>query len=169
MDSAMRNSKMHQLFLDQLKDIYWAENHLVKALPKMAKAATSDSLKEAFNEHLEVTKTHVSRLEDVFKSLDEKAEGKECPAIKGLVEEGEEMIKETESDTMTRDAGLIVAGQKIEHYEIATYGSLVTLAKRMKHTKAAELLGDTLGEEKETDETLTSIAESFVNEEAAQE
>lgn len=169
MDSAMRNSKMHQLFLDQLKDMYWAENHIVEALPKMTKAATSESLKEAFEEHLEVSKNHVKRLDEVFKSLDEKSEGKVCPAIKGLVEEGEEIIEETEDDTMTRDAALIIAAQKIEHYEIASYGSLVTLAKRMKHTKAAELLGDTLGEEKETDETLTSIAESFVNEEAAQE
>lgn len=169
MDSAMRNSKMHQLFLDQLKDMYWAENHIVEALPKMTKAATSESLKEAFEEHLEVSKNHVKRLDEVFKSLDEKSEGKVCPAIKGLVKEGEEIIEETEDDTMTRDAALIIAAQKIEHYEIASYGSLVTLAKRMKHTKAAELLGDTLGEEKETDETLTGIAESFVNEEAAQE
>lgn len=169
MDSAMRNSKMHQLFLDQLKDMYWAENHIVESLPKMAKAATSEELKDALNEHLEVTKTHVQRLEQTFESLDEKAEGKVCPAIKGLVKEGEEIIAETEGDTMTRDAALIIAAQKIEHYEIASYGSLATLAKRMQHKKAADLLGETLGEEKETDETLTSIAESFINEEAAQE
>ena len=169
MDSAMRNSKMHQLFLDQLKDMYWAENHIVESLPKMVKAATSQELRDALNEHLEVTKTHVQRLEQTFESLDEKAEGKVCPAIKGLVKEGEEIIAETEGDTMTRDAALIIAAQKIEHYEIASYGSLATLAKRMKHKEAVELLGDTLSEEKETDETLTSIAESFINEEAAQE
>ncbi|WP_225975252.1 ferritin-like domain-containing protein [Anseongella ginsenosidimutans] len=160
---------MHQLFLDQLKDLYWAENHIVESLPKMVKAATSQELKDALEEHIEVSKTHVERLEQTFESLDEKAEGKVCPAIKGLVKEGEEIIAETEGDTMTRDAALIIAAQKIEHYEIASYGSMVTLAKRMKHKKAAELLGDTLGEEKETDTTLTSIAESFVNEEAAQE
>lgn len=165
----MRNSKMHQLFLDQLKDLYWAENHIVESLPKMAKAATSEALKEALEDHLEVTKNHVRRLEQTFESLDEKAEGKVCPAIKGLVKEGEEIIAETEGDTMTRDAALIIAAQKIEHYEIASYGSLVTLAKRMKHKDAAELLGDTLGEEKETDDTLTGIAEGFVNQEAAQE
>lgn len=169
MDSAMKNSKIHQLFLDQLKDMYWAENHIVESLPKMEQAATSKELKEAFNEHLEVSKTHVKRLEQTFESLDEKAEGKVCPAIKGLVKEGEEIIAETEGDTMVRDAALIIAAQKIEHYEIASYGGLATLAKQMKHTKAAELLGDTLGEEKETDKTLTSIAESFVNAEAAQE
>lgn len=169
MDSAMRNSKLHQLFLDQLKDIYWAENHIVESLPKMVEAATSDELKDALSEHLEVTKKHVSRLEDAFESLDEKAEGKVCPAIKGLVKEGEEIIAETEGDTMVRDSALIIAAQKIEHYEIATYGSLVTLANRMNHTEVADLLDDTLGEEKEADTTLTEIAESFVNEEASEE
>src|SRR5690554_4796831 len=123
MDSKMKNSKFHKLFLDQLKDMYWAENHIVEALPKMEKAATSKELKQAFTDHLQETKNHVTRLKDVFNSLDEKAEGKECPAIKGIVKEGEEMIKETEGDTMVRDSGLIIAAQKVEHYEIASYGS----------------------------------------------
>lgn len=169
MDAAMKNSQFHQMFMDQMKDIYWAENHLVESLPKMAEATTSQELKNAFKDHLEVTRNHVTRLEKAFKSLNEKAEGKVCPAMKGLVKEGEEIIKETEDDSMVRDAALIAAAQKIEHYEIATYGTLVTLAKRMQHREAADLLKETLAEEKEADTTLTGIAESHVNEEAAQE
>lgn len=169
MDSKMRDSKFHQLFLDQLKDMYWAENHIVDSLPKMVSSATSEKLMEAFSEHLDVSKTHVDRLRKVFESLDEKPEGKVCPAIQGLVKEGKEIISETQGDTMTRDAALILAAQKIEHYEIASYGSLVTLARQMQHDQAADLLSRTLGEEKETDATLTQIAESFVNQEAAQE
>src|SRR3546814_222895 len=151
MDSAMRNSGIHQLFLDQMKDMYWAENHIVESLPQMVAAATSRELKSALQEHLDVTKTHVKRLEQAFESLDEKAEGKVCPAIKGLVKEGEELISETEGDSMTRDAALIIGAQKIEHYEIASYGSLITLAKRIRHDKAAELLGHTKCEEKKAD------------------
>src|SRR3546814_18095283 len=115
----------------------------------MVAAATSRELKSALQEHLDVTKTHVKRLEQAFESLDEKAEGKVCPAIKGLVKEGEELISETEGDSMTRDAPLIIGAQKIEHYEIASYGRLLTLAKRMRHDKAAKLLDNQIGEKQE--------------------
>lgn len=165
----MENSKFHKLFVDELKDIYWAEKHLVTALPKMAKGATTDELKAAIEGHLEETKVHVERLEQVFESIGMKATAKKCEAMEGLIEEGKSILEDTDEDTMVRDAGIIIASQKIEHYEIASYGSLVALAEKMGHKEAAELLSMTLSEEKGADEKLNMIATEFINEEAAEE
>lgn len=163
------DSRLKGFFMDSLKDIYWAEKHLVKALPKMQKAATSTELKNAFADHLEVTKNQVTRLEQVFEKLGKKAQAKKCEAMEGITTEGEDIIDQTESGTSTRDVGLIMAGQKVEHYEIATYGGLVQLADTLGLTDVAELLHQTLQEEKDTDTKLTDIAENDINYEAAQE
>jgi len=163
------NSMLEEFFKDELKDIYWAEKHLVKTLPKMAKAATTSQLKDAFTDHLETTKTHVSRLEEVFGLLGEKPQAKKCDAMAGITEEGAGIIEETEAGTCTRDVGLILAGQKVEHYEIATYGGLSQLATTLGLTEVANILNETLQEEKEADTLLTDIAESQVNYEAAEE
>ncbi len=160
---------MVELFTDSIKDIYWAEKYLVKFLPKMQKAATSPQLKEAFGNHLEQTKGQVSRLEQVFELLGKKAQAKKCDAMEGLSKEGESIIEETDKGTATRDVGLIMAAQKVEHYEIATYGSLAQLAKTMGQDDISELLGQTLAEEKETDQLLTDIAENDINYQASEE
>src|ERR1700743_827885 len=123
-----QNSKLREFFIDQLQDIYWAEQKLVKTLPKLSEAATSEALQGAFDSHLQETKNHVSRLERVFELMEEDAKAKECPALKGIAEEGEDIIDETDDNTAQRDVGLIFAGQKAEHYEIATYGALRQLA-----------------------------------------
>ena len=162
-------SMLADFFHDELKDIYWAEKHLVKTLPKMQKAATSQELKDAFGEHLEVTKTHVERLEQVFELLGHKAQAKKCDAMAGITEEGQGIIEETDKGTATRDVGLILSAQKVEHYEIATYGGLTQLAKTLGYAEIKEILGSTLAEEKEADETLSQIAEASINIEASQE
>lgn len=162
-------SALLEFFTEEVKDIYWAEKHLLKALPKMKKAASSPELQEAFETHLEQTQEHVSRLEEVFSLLNEKPEAKKCDAMAGLVEEGEGIISDTEDGTATRDVGLILAAQKVEHYEIATYGGLAQLAKTLGRNDIKEILGQTLAEEKETDQLLTDIAESHVNYEASTE
>ena len=151
-------STLRETFVEELQDIYDAEKQLLKALPKMAKAASHEELKEAFETHLEETENHVNRLEQVFESIDEKAKGKKCKAMQGLVEEGQERISEEEGD-----AALICAAQKVEHYEIATYGSLCSWAKLLGEAEAADILGETLEEEKAADEKLTGIAESVIN------
>jgi len=163
------DSRLKEFFIDELKDIYWAEKHLVKTLPKMKKAATSSELQNAFEEHLEVTKTHVTRLEDAFEALGEKAQAKKCEAMEGITKEGESIIEDTEEGTSTRDVGLILAAQKVEHYEISTYGGLHQLAITLGLEDVADILEQTLEEEKETDEKLTEIAENSVNYEAAEE
>jgi len=163
------NSMLQELFTDELRDIYWAEKHLVKALPKMEKASSSEELAVAFSDHLAVTQEHVSRLEQVFELMGEKPRGKKCDAMEGLVKEAESIIEETEEGTSTRDAALIIAAQKVEHYEIATYGGLATLAKTMGKNEIKELLGQTLEEEKEADELLTQLAESNINQSASHE
>jgi ferritin-like metal-binding protein YciE len=163
------DSMLKEFFVDELKDIYWAEKHLVQALPKMQKAATTEELQMAFEEHLAVTKTHIERLENAFELMGEKAQAKKCDAMEGLVKEGEGIIEDTEDGTATRDVALIVAAQKIEHYEIATYGGLAQLATTLGMDDVAELMQSTLQEEKETDVKLTEIAESSVNYEAAGE
>ncbi|AMP98071.1 hypothetical protein AY601_1144 [Pedobacter cryoconitis] len=165
----MENSEFHEFFVDELKDIYWAEKHLVKALPKMKKAATSPELATAFEKHTEETNTHIATLEQVFTLLDEKPQAKKCDAMEGLLKEADSIIEDTDAGTMIRDAGLILAAQKVEHYEIATYGTLVVFAQNMGHTDVAELLQFTLDNEKATDVALTEVAESFINEEAAAE
>jgi ferritin-like metal-binding protein YciE len=163
------NSMLMEYFSDELKDIYWAEKHLVKTLPKMSKAATSEELKAAFLDHAEVTKTHVTRLEEVFGLLGKKPQAKKCDGMEGITAEGDSVIEDTEAGTSTRDVALIIAAQKVEHYEIATYGGLATLATTLGLDEAAGLLNETLEEEKETDELLTSIAENDINYEAAEE
>jgi ferritin-like metal-binding protein YciE len=165
----MKDSQFHEFFVDELKDIYWAEKHLVKALPKMQKAATSTELAAAFEKHATETQTHIDTLEKVFELLGEKAMAKKCDAMVGLLEEATSIIEDTDADTMVRDAGLILAAQKVEHYEIATYGTLRVFAENMGHTDVVELLAQTLANEKETDVALTEIAESYVNEQAAAE
>ena len=157
------------LFTDSLKDIYYAEKKLVKALPKMKKAATSESLSSAIAEHIEVTKAQVSRLEEVFQILGKKAQGKKCEAIEGLIKEGESIVEDTEEGTASRDVGIIMASQKIEHYEIASYGSLAQLATTLGMSDIADLLHETLNEEKEADVLLTEVAEYEINYEAVEE
>ena len=158
---------LRSLFVDELKDIYFAEKALIKAIPKMIQNATAMELTHALTGHLEETKKQVTRLEKVFSILGEKAEGKKCEAITGLIKEAEEIMSSTEKG-MVRDAGIILAGQKVEHYEIATYGTLRIFAKTLGEDEAADLLEETLGEEKTADQKLTEIALAFVNDEAAQ-
>jgi ferritin-like metal-binding protein YciE len=159
---------LRELFVDSLKDIYWAEKNLAKALPKMAKNATTPTLIDAIEEHTTVTQHHVERLEKVFELIGEKAVAKKCEAMEGLIKEGESIIEETESGPV-RDAGIIAASQKIEHYEIATYGTLCAFAKTLGEAEVAEILSETLKEEKEADEALTSVAYNNINFEAAGE
>lgn len=156
---------LRSLFEDQLKDIYWAEKALTKALPKMAKNATAPELIDALNEHLEVTKSQVQGVERVFEILGKKPQAKKCPAMEGLIEEGEEIVSETVAGPV-RDAGIICSCQKVEHYEIASYGSLATFAHLLGEEEAAEILEEILAEEKDADQTLTGVAESSINLEA---
>lgn len=160
---------LQEFLADEIKDIYWAEKHLVKVLPKMQKAATSEALARAIGDHLEVTKTHVTRLEQVFALLGEKVQAKKCDAMEGLAKEGQSIIEDTEDGSATRDVGIILACQKVEHYEIATYGTLSQLANTLGLSDVADILEQTLGEEKEADGALTEIAENNINYEAAQE
>jgi ferritin-like metal-binding protein YciE len=164
----MKLNTLQKLYTDELRDLYNAENQLLKALPKMAKAASSEDLKEAFEKHLEQTKGHVERLEQVFEELGEKPKGKTCRAMKGLIEEGSEILGEDGEESVL-DAGIIVAAQKVEHYEIAGYGSVRTFAHLLGKDKSAELLQTTLDEESETNEILNKLAESVVNPEALME
>ncbi len=154
---------LRELFIEELKDIYWAEKHLVKALPKMKKAATSEELASAFEEHLAVTEEQVKRAEQVFDLMDMTPRAKKCEAMDGLVKEAQGIIEDTPKGSAVRDAGLIIAAQKVEHYEIAAYGSLVQLAKTMGENEVADLLQVTLDEEKETDQLLTELAVSGIN------
>ncbi|RZJ70615.1 ferritin-like domain-containing protein [Flavobacterium sp.] len=156
------------LFVDGLKDIYWAENALVTALPKMRDNATSPALASAIDDHLAVTVNQVERLEDIFDILGEEAEGKKCEAMTGLIKEGENILEETVPGPV-RDAGIIAAAQKVEHYEIASYGTLVSFAKTLGENEAAELLTQTLAEEKEADTLLSDVATGSVNADAMEE
>ena len=162
----MKLESLETLYIEELRDIYNAENQLLKALPKMAKAAASEELKQAFEEHLQQTEGHIERLDEIFEKLDKKPTGKTCKAMKGLVEEGSEIMKE-EGEDHVLDAGLIAAAQKVEHYEIASYGTVRTWAEMLGEEDAAELLQQTLDEEGETDKRLTELAEEIVNVEAA--
>ena len=163
----MQESALNELFINELKDIYWAEKHLTKALPKMAKAASSGELRAAIEDHLAETENHVTRLEQVFDSIGEKAVAKKCEAMEGLMKEGDEIVEETEDGSMTRDVGIISAAQKVEHYEIATYGTLKTLAAVLGYEEATDLLDATLQEEKNADHLLTQIAETGINQSAS--
>ena len=161
----MKLETLEKLYVDELRDIYNAENQLLKALPKMAKGASSPDLKNAFETHLRQTESHVERLEQIFAELDESPKGKTCHAMKGLIEEGSEILKEDGEESVL-DAGIIVAAQKVEHYEIAAYGSVRTFARLLGQEKAAGLLQSTLDEESETNESLNQLAETIVNPEA---
>ncbi len=155
----MEQNQLKELYVDELRDIYNAENQMIKALPKMAKAATSEDLRAGFEEHLAQTKEHAQRLEQIFSALGEKPSGKKCKGMEGLIEEGKEMMEEAELEGEALDAGLISAAQRVEHYEIAAYGCVRTYAKILGEEEAASLLEETLEEEKETDQKLTELAE----------
>lgn len=163
----MKLTTLQDLFVHELKDLYSAETQLVKALPKLAKAATNEELKAGFEEHLEQTKEHVARLEQIAEACECKLSGHKCKAMEGLVEEGQELVSEDASDSV-RDAALIGAAQRVEHYEIAGYGTARALATCLGYEDAAELLEQTLEEEKATDVKLTELAESAINAEAAE-
>lgn len=164
-----QGSLLEEFFTDQLKDIYYAEQQLLKGLDKMQNAATTEELEDAFSEHRKQTERHVKRLERVFKIIGKNPEGKKCEAMDGLLREAESIISETKEGTMTRDAALIIAAQKVEHYEIASYGGLVQLALTMNLTRAADILEKTLTEEEDTDQLLTFIAEAHINIDADEE
>ncbi len=154
---------LSELFVAQLKDIYWAENKLTEALPQMEAAATSEELKGGLRKHLAETEGQIARLEQVFSLIGVEAESIKCEAMAGLVEEGQDIVSETQSGTLTRDAGIIAACQKVEHYEIASYGTLTAWAKILGYEEVSHLLHATLQEEEATDLTLTHLAETFVN------
>jgi ferritin-like metal-binding protein YciE len=156
---------LEKLYINELRDLYSAENQLLKALPKMAKGASSDELKEAFENHLAETETHVERLEQIFKDMEENPKGKTCLGMKGLIEEGSEILEEEGEDSVL-DAGIIVAAQKVEHYEMAGYGSVRAFAQLLGQEEAAQLLQTTLDEESKANELLNQIAETTVNAEA---
>jgi ferritin-like metal-binding protein YciE len=167
----MKENTLRDLFIDELRDLYDAENRLVKAIPKMAKAAESDELRSGFEHHLEQTKVHVERLKKVLTSLDEKPTAKKCPGMAGIVQEGDEMMDEGYEGSV-KDAALISTAQRVEHYEIAAYGCVHSWAEELGETEAAAILEKTLNEEKETDAKLTELAEQInasANSEGAKE
>jgi ferritin-like metal-binding protein YciE len=162
----MAEKDLNELFLDTLKDIYYAEKHILKALPKMAKAANSDQLRRAFEKHYDETEGQVERLEQIFEMLGKPARGKKCDAIEGIIDEGKEVMDEY-ADSQALDAGMLAAAQAVEHYEISRYGTLKAWATKLKMSQAVKLLDQTLAEEKKTDEILSKLAETAVNYEAA--
>lgn len=166
--ASMKSSQLMQLFEDGLKDLYWAENALVKAVPKMIKNATSEGLNDALTSHLEETKEHVSRLEEIFSLIRVEAQAKKCDAMEGLIKEASGIMEECEEGSM-RDAGIISAAQKVEHYEIATYGTLRQFAETMGLTEVEDLLAITLQEEKAADLKLSEVAIEAINIEASEE
>ena len=161
----MKLNSLRDLYIAELKDLYDAENRIVKALPKMAEAASSPDLRSAFEEHLQQTQGHVDRLEQVFRKLDETPKGDKCKGIVGIIDEGEDMMDKDAAPAVS-DAALIASAQRVEHYEIAAYGTVRTFARRLGYEDQAQLLNQTLQEEGETDKKLTSLAESYVNEDA---
>ncbi len=163
---AQKEKDLNELFLDTLKDIYYAEKQILRALPKMARAANSEELQKAFEKHHDETEVHVERLEEVFELVGKPARGKKCEAIDGIIEEGTEVMEEY-ADTPALDAGLLAAAQAVEHYEISRYGTLKSWAAKLEMKDAVKLLDQTLAEEKKTDELLTKVAEKAVNYEAA--
>ncbi len=158
----MKLESLHDLYIDELKDLYSAESQLLKALPKMAKAASAPELEAAFTDHLEETHGHVTRLEKIFKKLDVSPKGKKCKAMEGLVEEGKEVMEE-DAEPAVMDAALIAAGQRVEHYEMAGYGCVRTFARLLGYDDAADLLQETLDEEGAADKKLTGLAETVIN------
>jgi len=162
----MKLDSLNKLYIEQLKDIYSAENQLVSALPKMAKAASAPELQKAFQQHLTQTKGHVQRIEQIFRELEYSPQGTKCKAMAGLIEEGEELIKEKDAEADVLDAGLIAAAQRVEHYEIAAYGTVRTYAEQLGYDDAAALLQETLDEEYDTDDKLSELAVNTINIEA---
>ncbi len=165
----MQSEKLKELFIEELKDIFSAENQITKALPKMAKAAETPELKAAFEQHLEETQGHIERLQSIFDQLEESPKGKKCKGMEGLLAEGKEAMEEHEDEPEELEAALICAAQKVEHYEMATYGTLISWAKELEMDDVAGELEKTLQEEKATDKKLTQLAESSINVEAASE
>jgi len=163
------DTSLRELFISELKGIYYAEKQFADALPNMAEAATTDVVRNAFQQHAQETDTQISRLEQIFRHLDIEVDEKTCNAADGLVDDGDVVIADTDSGSITRDAGLILAGQKVEHHEIASYGSLHSLARLLGYHEVAQLIEQSLEEEKTTDRKLTEIAESFINERAKME
>jgi ferritin-like metal-binding protein YciE len=161
----MKLDSLRDLYIAELKDLYDAENRIIKALPKMAEAASSPDLRSAFEQHLQQTRGHVDRLEQVFQSLDETPKGEKCKGMVGIIDEGEDMM-DKDAAPAVGDAALIAAAQRVEHYEIAAYGTVRTFARRLGYEDQAQLLNQTLQEEGETDKKLTSLAESYINEDA---
>ena len=162
----MQKDSLRELYIDELRDLYSAETQLVKALPKMAKGAANDQLRSAFEEHLRQTSEHVSRLEQIFELIEKPARGKKCDAIEGILDEGKEIMDDYKG-APALDAGLLAAAQAVEHYEISRYGTLKAWATKLGNKEAVKLLDATLSEEKKTDDTLSKIATSAVNAEAA--
>lgn len=162
-EGIVNGSRLEKFFADQLRDIYWAEKHLVKTMPKIKKAATSSELQIAIEDHLIVTKEHVLRLEQIFELLGKKPKAKKCDAIRGIIDEAACIIEKTDDGTATRDAGIILAAQKVEHYEIATYAGLAHISTTLGYAEITKLLKMTLYEEKEADEALTDVAENNIN------
>jgi ferritin-like metal-binding protein YciE len=167
--ASMEDSAFHMLFLNELKDIYWAEKQLAKVMPKWPAKAYSDELKESIEQHMHETNEQITRLEKVFENLNEKPTSRKCEALEGILRETDQLVEETPEQSLVRDAAIISCFQKIEHYEIASYGTLRTMAQVMNHHEAVELLSITLDEEKNADSTLTAIAKNFVNEPAKEE
>ncbi len=168
-DDQKGGTEFREFFIDELKDILWAEKALLKALPKMRKAATGKELAASFESHLSETENQISTLEQVFDMMGEKPKTKKCDAMEGLLSEAESIISDTEKGSAIRDAGLILAAQKVEHYEIATYGTLAAFADAMQEAKVAKLLRSILRDEKKSDKMLTILALESVNEEASEE
>ena len=162
----MKLDSLRNLYLHELKDIYSGEQQILKALPKMAQAASSPELRAAFEEHREQTRGHVDRLEQIFQKLDEPAKGQKCKGLEGIISEGEEMVENEDAPPAVADAALIAAAQRVEHYEMAAYGTVCNYARRLGFEDQARLLQKTLQEEKESDKKLTNIADSYINEEA---
>lgn len=162
-------SALEKLFTNQLKDILYAEQLLLKVLTELKEASTTEELEDTFDDHRMQTERHIKRLEKIFRMMDKPAEGKKCEAMEGLVREAKTFINETKQGSMTRDAAIIIAAQKIEHYEIASYGGLIQLAITLGMIRAADLLDKTLAEEEEVDQVLSEIAEDYINIEAGQE
>lgn len=165
----MKDLPFHKFFIFELEDLYWAEQHILKSMPKMIDAATSKALKSGLTSHLQETTAHVTRLEQAFKALGETPKETKCKATTGILKEVEDMISETEKGSAVRDAAIIMAAQKVEHYEITSYGSMIAFSKLMDHTKVSELLQDTLREEDNANSALTSLAEGGINQQALNE
>jgi ferritin-like metal-binding protein YciE len=161
----MKINSLHDLYITELKDLYDAENRIIKALPKMSEAASSQELRNAFQIHLDQTRRQVDRLDQIFQQLDESPKGRKCKGVEGIIDEGEDLMG-ADSPAAVCDAGLIGAAQRVEHYEIAAYGTVRTYARRLGYEEQARLLHETLQEEAETDKKLTALAESYINEEA---